>query len=239
MNLSSFKSLKPCGRNHIKNLLENAKQEIEIYVDGVDPLYFQTLKLAPNLTISLTTSGKIMHKAGEAFTQFFQNVLYESLDIDVDAKMFKRLKFGRRSCKFLTGLMTFILIFYPLTAMVRSSLFFMISLTTWVMYQLYNYKVEMEVTQIKRRTQFKIIDDMELAHLPALYIIDDETMFVGSNVLQGEEGALYEVASFEERVALKLVYRNYSQSQATVAEKTIIAKYLEQVGVNQDEICFP
>jgi len=239
MNLASLKSLEPCGHDRIKNLMADAQQEIEIYVDGIDPHSFSHLNLAPNLTVYLITSGKIMNKAGEAFTQFFQQVLYESMAIDVDAKSFWRLRVGRGGCKFITGICTLILIFFPLTVLMRSSLFFMISLTTWILYQTYKYKVDMEVTQIKRRTHFKILDDLELAYLPALYIIDDEKTFIGGNLFQGEPGPLYEVVSFEEQVALKLVYRNYSQSQAAVEEETLIAKYLQQVGMNQDDICFP
>jgi len=240
MNLASFKSLEPCCRSRIEKLIEGAAQEVEFFVEGVEPHYFNHLNLSPALTVHLTTSAKPLQKAGEFFIQFFQKVLYESMDIDVDPKEIRNIAIGRRSCKGVIGVVTFILIFYPLTVLAKSALFFIISLASWIMYQMYQYKVKIEVSSIRKRTQFKILDDWELANLPSLCIIDDEKVFIGGNLLhETKKEEFYEVSSFEERVALKLIYRDYAQSRAAVEEEALIAKYLQSVNWSQADAYFP
>lgn len=228
MNLARFKSLEPCCRSHIESHIQAASHKVEIFVDWVEPYLFHRLDLPPALAVHLVTTIKNLHKTGDFFMMFFQKVLYESMEIQSDPKRFRHLIFGKRSCRGIIGIATLILIFYPLSVFVKSALFFLISLTSWVMYHLYQWPIHIEVSQIKKRTQFKILDDLELLHLPSLYIIDDDEIYIGGNFLKegGTEG-FFRVTSFEERVALKLIYRDYANSKTAVEEQTLITKYLQ------------
>jgi len=232
LDLTSFKSLNPCSKSQVSQSMEGAAKKIEVYVDGIEPQLFNRLKLPSWIPIHLTISAKSQELNGEGFVAFCQKVLYESMNICVDEKVQRLVSFGRRTCRVAIALCTLVLIFFPMSVLLKSGLYFLISLVSWVMYQLYQYQVKVEVSEIKRKTQFKILDDLELSNLPALYIIDDEKIFMGKNIWDSEnKEAFFEVSSFEEGVALKLIYREYANSQPVVEEEDILAKYLQATGL--------
>ena len=234
MDFSIFNSLKPCSLDDVKNGLKAAQKNIELYVDTVDPKRFKELYLSQKTEVRLTTTNAILDSDDEEYLTFFHQVLYESLHLDVDLKKIQFIKLCKNIVIGFLLIFTLAFIFLPTTALIKTTLFSGISGMAWGLYRLYQFKVRIEVSEIQRKTNFKLLKDKKLEILPAVYIIDNKTMYIGSNFLGSKEPeSFYLVESFEDQVALKTIYRDYAKNSLGVGEDFLISSYLRIVGNNQ------
>ena len=231
MDFSIFNSLKPCSLDEVKTGLESAQKEIEFYVDNVEPKRFKELYVSKQAKVKLTTTNEILNGDDEDYLNFFHQVLYESLHLDIDLKKFNLIKRSRSVLIGFLVIITLFFIFLPTSTLGKATLFCAITAMSWGLYKLYQFKVQIEVSQIQRKTNFKLLKDKKLEILPAVYIVDNKTMYIGSNFLGNKElEDFYIVESFEDQVALKTIYRDYAQTTLGVGEDFLISNYLRIMG---------
>ena len=97
------------------------------------------------------------------------------------------------------------------------------------LYLLLKHKTDILVSQIKRRTNFKVMADSFLKFLPTVYIID-EKMYIGANLLKRPcNMQLYAVESEEEQKQLKSLYGQYMMANREIRDEFIIGLYVERL----------
>jgi len=231
MDFSIFHSLKECSLEEVRNKIEAAKQNIEFYVDHVDPERLKSLKILSKTNVYLTTTSSILRETNEAFVTFFHQVLYQSLHLNMDIKKFKTIRLFKNIMLTVMAVIAIILAFLSTSDVEKATLFLALSSLAWGYYRLYSYKMRIEVSKIQRKTNFKLIDDNQLEKLPAVYIVDNETIYIGSNLLGSQQiETFYLVESFEDQIALKMIYRDYTTRALGISDELLISKYIGIMG---------
>ena len=231
MDFSIFHSLKECSLVEVKDKIKASKENVEFYVDHVDPESLLELEILNKTNVYLTTTSSVLEETNETFVTFFHQVLYKSLKLDMNHKKFKIIKTCKNLILIVMAVISVILAFMSISDTEKSTLFFMMTAFGWGYYRLYRCKIKIEVSDIQRATHFKLVDDNRLENLPAVYILDNHTIYMGSNLLGNQQPEIfYLVESFEEQTAIKMIYRDYAKRALGVSDELLITKYLRIVG---------
>lgn len=230
MELLKIKSLKPATAADMKAAMAAAESKVELYLNQVDPSLFRAAPLTGGGARIQLVTGCANLEDDEKFRRFFYHVLYDSLQIEIDAKKLTRVQRAKKVFLIGIALSSAILLLMPAARLWKWGVLGFITLLAFGLYQLFQYKVQVEVSRIKRKTDFKILRESPFAKLPALYVIDNQKTFVGANLFDGEEGDCYLVESFEEQVALRTIYRQYAQNGNSIPEDALVSRYLQTLG---------
>ena len=102
------------------------------------------------------------------------------------------------------------------------------------LYELFKHKTKLFVSDIKRRTNFKVMADSFLGFLPTVYIIDQQ-MYIGANLLKRPcSMEFYSVESEAEQQQLKSIYEHYVMANRRIQDEFIIGQYFERM--HSDEL---
>lgn len=241
LDFSTLTSLKSCSLDEVKERLRLSKKTTELYVSEVDPDEFSKLHLSSDVEVKVTMTSHIFEKSDAYFYHLFHEVLYRSLKIEVDLDRIRLVQELKLLCTFILIALTLVFVIVSLAFPFKVGLFTLIVGVTSGLYLLYLQKPELSVTHIERRTNFKIINETWLEQLPALYVVDEDEVYVGGHFLTGESDDLnqpfYKVESPEECLNLIELYRICSEKSSSINDELLIGYYFELLQeMNRDVI---
>ncbi|MDE5977287.1 MAG: hypothetical protein K2G70_02315 [Turicibacter sp.] len=229
MDLSKYDSLRACTKSEVIKSLQQAKQKLEIYVAEIDPESFMNLQLPLQQKVELVMSKKALMIPDEDFVTLFYRVLYDSLQIEIDVSKEKRIKYLKVGFFFSLVISSILFISFSYVQQRAVVLFILVIICCVGLYQLLNHKVDLVVSNIKRRTNFKIMTDDFLEWIPSLYILD-EKMYLGSNLFH-PKGSMdfYAIDSKSEQYQIQFIYAHYSATHQIISDEWIIGQYFERI----------
>ena len=229
MDLSNYRSLRACSMNEVLEQLRQAKSKLELYVSEINPDLFVSLQLPTSFKANIVTSREVLELEDDEFLALFHRVLYESVQIEIDLKKEKRIKALKTWCFLFLIVASFLFIGIQAVKEMKLLMFIIVMTLCGCLYLLLKHKTDILVSQIKRRTNFKVMADSFLKFLPTVYIID-EKMYIGANLLKRPcNMQLYAVESEEEQKQLKSLYGQYMMANREVRDEFIIGLYVERL----------
>ena len=229
MDLSNYRSLRACSMNEVVEQLRQAKSKLELYVSEINPDLFVSLQLPTSFKANIVTSREVLELEDDEFLALFHRVLYESVQIEIDLKKEKRIKALKTWCFLFLIVASFLFIGIQAVKEMKLLMFIIVMTLCGCLYLLLKHKTDILVSQIKRRTNFKVMADSFLKFLPTVYIID-EKMYIGANLLKRPcNMQLYAVESEEEQKQLKSLYGQYMMANREVRDEFIIGLYVERL----------
>lgn len=229
MDLSNYRSLRACSMNEVLEQLRQAKSKLELYVSEINPDLFVSLQLPTSFKANIVTSREVLDLEDDEFLALFHRVLYESVQIEIDLKKEKRIKALKTWCFLFLIVASFLFIGVQAVKEMKLLMFLVVMTLCGCLYLLLKHKTDILVSQIKRRTNFKVMADSFLKFLPTVYIID-EKMYIGANLLKRPcNMELYAVESEEEQKQLKSLYVQYMMANREIRDEFIIGLYVERL----------
>ena len=229
MDLSNYRSLRACSMNEVLEQLRQAKSKLELYVSEINPDLFVSLQLPTSFKANIVTSREVLDLEDDEFLALFHRVLYESVQIEIDLKKEKRIKALKTWCFLFLIVASFLFIGVQAIQAMKLLMFLVVITLCGCLYLLLKHKTDILVSQIKRRTNFKVMADSFLKFLPTVYIID-EKMYIGANLLKRPcNMQLYAVESEEEQKQLKSLYGQYMMANREIRDEFIIGLYVERL----------
>ena len=229
MDLSNYRSLRACSMNEVLEQLRQAKSKLELYVSEINPDLFVSLQLPTSFKANIVTSREVLELEDDEFLALFHRVLYESVQIEIDLKKEKRIKALKTWCFLFLIVASFLFIGVQAIQAMKLLMFLVVITLCGCLYLLLKHKTDILVSQIKRRTNFKVMADSFLKFLPTVYIID-EKMYIGANLLKRPcNMELYAVESEEEQKQLKSLYVQYMMANREIRDEFIIGLYVERL----------
>ena len=229
MDLSNYRSLRACSMNEVLEQLRQAKSKLELYVSEINPDLFVSLQLPTSFKANIVTSREVLELEDDEFLALFHRVLYESVQIEIDLKKEKRIKALKTWCFLFLIVASFLFIGIQAVKEMKLLMFIIVMTLCGCLYVLLKHKTDILVSQIKRRTNFKVMADSFLKFLPTVYIID-EKMYIGANLLKRPcNMQLYAVESEEEQKQLKSLYGQYMMANREIRDEFIIGLYVERL----------
>lgn len=229
MDLSNYRSLRACSMNEVLEQLRQAKSKLELYVSEINPDLFVSLQLPTSFKANIVTSREVLDLEDDEFLALFHRVLYESVQIEIDLKKEKRIKTLKTWCFLFLIVASFLFIGVQAVKEMKLLMFLVVMTLCGCLYLLLKHKTDILVSQIKRRTNFKVMADSFLKFLPTVYIID-EKMYIGANLLKRPcNMQLYAVESEEEQKQLKSLYGQYMMANREIRDEFIIGLYVERL----------
>lgn len=229
MDLSNYRSLRACSMNEVLEQLRQAKSKLELYVSEINPDLFVSLQLPTSFKANIVTSREVLDLEDDEFLALFHRVLYESVQIEIDLKKEKRIKALKTWCFLFLIVASFLFIGVQAVKEMKLLMFLVVMTLCGCLYLLLKHKTDILVSQIKRRTNFKVMADSFLKFLPTVYIID-EKMYIGANLLKRPcNMQLYAVESEEEQKQLKSLYGQYMMANREIRDEFIIGLYVERL----------
>lgn len=229
MDLSNYRSLRACSMNEVLEQLRQAKSKLELYVSEINPDLFVSLQLPTSFKANIVTSREVLDLEDDEFLALFHRVLYESVQIEIDLKKEKRIKALKTWCFLFLIVASFLFIGVQAVKEMKLLMFLVVMTLCGCLYLLLKHKTDILVSQIKRRTNFKVMADSFLKFLPTVYIID-EKMYIGANLLKRPcNMELYAVESEEEQKQLKSLYGQYMMANREIRDEFIIGLYVERL----------
>ena len=229
MDLSNYRSLRACSMNEVLEQLRQAKSKLELYVSEINPDLFVSLQLPTSFKANIVTSREVLELEDDEFLALFHRVLYESVQIEIDLKKEKRIKALKTWCFLFLIVASFLFIGVQAVKEMKLLMFLVVITLCGCLYLLLKHKTDILVSQIKRRTNFKVMADSFLKFLPTVYIID-EKMYIGANLLKRPcNMQLYAVESEEEQKQLKSLYGQYMMANREIRDEFIIGLYVERL----------
>lgn len=233
MDLSNYESLRACSMDEVLHQLRQAKCKLELYVSDIDPDLFVSLQLPTSFKANVVTSREVLSLGDDEFLALFHRVLYESVQIEIDLKEEKRIKYFKTWCFFFIIVFSLLFVGFNEIKEMKVLLFMIVMALCGCLYVLLKHKTKLFVSEIKRRTNFKVMADSFLGFLPTVYIID-EKMYIGANLLKRPcNMELYAVESEEEQEQLKAIYDQYVMANRKVKDEFIIGLYFERMHSNE------
>ena len=215
--------------NEVVEQLRQAKSKLELYVSEINPDLFVSLQLPTSFKANIVTSREVLELEDDEFLALFHRVLYESVQIEIDLKKEKRIKALKTWCFLFLIVASFLFIGIQAVKEMKLLMFIIVMTLCGCLYLLLKHKTDILVSQIKRRTNFKVMADSFLKFLPTVYIID-EKMYIGANLLKRPcNMQLYAVESEEEQKQLKSLYGQYMMANREVRDEFIIGLYVERL----------
>lgn len=228
MKSLKLRSLKVCSVEEVKCCLQASQKKMELYVSEVNPELFTKLNLSSEVDIEVTMVNHISEQSNFYFYHLFHDVLYKSLRIEVDINKIRLVKELRLLSALLLTFLSVIFVVMTLAQPFKIGLFSVIILVTTFLYVLCLQKPILLVTHLERRTHFKIINETWLEQLPALYVIDEDEVYIGGNFFnQNDEQVFYKVNDEIERLKLLKLYRVYTNQSSYIDDKSLIGYYFE------------
>ena len=229
MDLSNYRSLRACSMNEVLEQLRQAKSKLELYVSEINPDLFVSLQLPTSFKANIVTSREVLELEDDEFLALFHRVLYESVQIEIDLKKEKRIKALKTWCFLFLIVASFLFVGVQAIQAMKLLMFLVVITLCGCLYLLLKHKTDILVSQIKRRTNFKVMADSFLKFLPTVYIID-EKMYIGANLLKRPcNMQLYAVESEEEQKQLKSLYGQYMMANREIRDEFIIGLYVERL----------
>lgn len=229
MDLSNYRSLRACSMNEVLEQLRQAKSKLELYVSEINPDLFVSLQLPTSFKANIVTSREVLDLEDDEFLALFHRVLYESVQIEIDLKKEKRIKALKTWCFLFLIVASFLFVGVQAIQAMKLLMFLVVITLCGCLYLLLKHKTDILVSQIKRRTNFKVMADSFLKFLPTVYIID-EKMYIGANLLKRPcNMQLYAVESEEEQKQLKSLYGQYMMANREIRDEFIIGLYVERL----------
>ena len=233
MDLSNYESLRACSMDEVLHQLRQAKCKLELYVSEINPDLFVSLQLPTSFKANVVTSREVLSLGDDEFLALFHRVLYESVQIEIDLKEEKRIKYFKTWCFFFIIVFSLLFVGFNEIKEMKVLLFMIVMALCGCLYVLLKHKTKLFVSEIKRRTNFKVMADSFLGFLPTVYIID-EKMYIGANLLKRPcNMELYAVESEEEQEQLKAIYDQYVMANRKVKDEFIIGLYFERMHSNE------
>lgn len=233
MDLSNYESLRACSMDEVLDQLRQAKCKLELYVSDINPDLFVSLQLPTSFKANVVTSREVLSLGDDEFLALFHRVLYESVQIEIDLKEEKRIKYFKTWCFFFIIVFSLLFVGFNEIKEMKVLLFMIVMALCGCLYVLLKHKTKLFVSEIKRRTNFKVMADSFLGFLPTVYIID-EKMYIGANLLKRPcNMELYAVESEEEQEQLKAIYDQYVIANRKVKDEFIIGLYFERMHSNE------
>ena len=233
MDLSNYESLRACSMDEVLHQLRQAKCKLELYVSEINPDLFVSLQLPTSFKANVVTSREVLSLGDDEFLALFHRVLYESVQIEIDLKEEKRIKYFKTWCFFFIIVFSLLFVGFNEIKEMKVLLFMIVMALCGCLYVLLKHKTKLFVSEIKRRTNFKVMADSFLGFLPTVYIID-EKMYIGANLLKRPcNMELYAVESEEEQEQLKAIYDQYVIANRKVKDEFIIGLYFERMHSNE------
>ncbi|MDO5793641.1 MAG: hypothetical protein Q4Q00_05540 [Turicibacter sp.] len=233
MDLSNYESLRACSMDEVLHQLRQAKCKLELYVSDINPDLFVSLQLPTSFKANVVTSREVLSLGDDEFLALFHRVLYESVQIEIDLKEEKRIKYFKTWCFFFIIVFSLLFVGFNEIKEMKVLLFMIVMALCGCLYVLLKHKTKLFVSEIKRRTNFKVMADSFLGFLPTVYIID-EKMYIGANLLKRPcNMELYAVESEEEQEQLKAIYDQYVMANRKVKDEFIIGLYFERMHSNE------
>lgn len=232
MDFKKYDSLRSCSVAELYEHLRQAKENVTIYVEKIDPHVYSTLDINLLKNTQIILSKKALMLAPEQFTSFFHDVLFESLQIEIDVKRELKFKYQKFIC--LIMIIAFSLLFLqPMHSFfLKVTLFTGVILLCFWMYILLNHRALIKVSNIKKHCDFKVMKDGFLDLLPSLYLIDNK-MFIGTNLFTSNGYQdFYEVQSDEVENQIRLIYEEYVNSHSSIRDEFLIAQYIDNMHPN-------
>ena len=215
--------------NEVLEQLRQAKSKLELYVSEINPDLFVSLQLPTSFKANIVTSREVLELEDDEFLALFHRVLYESVQIEIDLKKEKRIKALKTWCFLFLIVASFLFIGIQAVKEMKLLMFIIVMTLCGCLYVLLKHKTDILVSQIKRRTNFKVMADSFLKFLPTVYIID-EKMYIGANLLKRPcNMQLYAVESEEEQKQLKSLYGQYMMANREIRDEFIIGLYVERL----------
>lgn len=232
MDLSNYRSLRICSEEEVLRQMNGANKKVEIYAPDIDGDLFSKLPLPTDLNIKLVLSKQIFDGSDDKFLDLFERVFYKSFQMKVDINKEQRIKGLKVGCIFSISFLT--ILFLSLSQLVIKWCVFLLIIGFCVyFYFLLKHKTKWLVSEIKRWTNFKVMDDHLLAFLPAIYVID-EKLYIGTNLLKPSSSVeVYEVQSEEEKQQLIVMYECYANQNSHIPDEWIINYYLERMDLER------
>ncbi len=229
MDLSNYESLRACSGDEVLDKLRKANRKLEIYVADIDPELFIKLQLPTFPKADVIMSREVLSVSDDEFLGLFHRVFYESLQIEIDLKEEKRIKCLKGWCMIAIICFSVLFITFSQTKELKVLMFtIVIALCGWL-YELFKHKTKLFVSDIKRRTNFKVMADVFLGLLPAVYIVDQK-MYIGSNLLKRPcSMEFYSVESEKEQQKIKSIYERYVVANKQIQDAIIIGQYFERM----------
>ena len=215
--------------NEVLEQLRQAKSKLELYVSEINPDLFVSLQLPTSFKANIVTSREVLELEDDEFLALFHRVLYESVQIEIDLKKEKRIKALKTWCFLFLIVASFLFVGVQAIQAMKLLMFLVVITLCGCLYLLLKHKTDILVSQIKRRTNFKVMADSFLKFLPTVYIID-EKMYIGANLLKRPcNMQLYAVESEEEQKQLKSLYGQYMMANREIRDEFIIGLYVERL----------
>ena len=215
--------------NEVLEQLRQAKSKLELYVSEINPDLFVSLQLPTSFKANIVTSREVLELEDDEFLALFHRVLYESVQIEIDLKKEKRIKALKTWCFLFLIVASFLFVGVQAIQAMKLLMFLVVITLCGCLYLLLKHKTDILVSQIKRRTNFKVMADSFLKFLPTVYIID-EKMYIGANLLKRPcNMELYAVESEEEQKQLKSLYVQYMMANREIRDEFIIGLYVERL----------
>lgn len=219
--------------DEVLHQLRRAKGRLELYISDINPDLFVSLQLPTAFKASVVTSCEVLSLGDDEFLALFHRVFYESVQVEINLKEEKRIKHLKTLC-FLC-LICFSVLFIGINDIkeIKFFLFMIVMALCGCLYVLFKHKTKLFISEIKRRTKFKVMADSFLSFLPSIYIID-EKMYIGANLLKRPcSMEFYAVESEQEQEKLKAIYEAYVMSNRKVPDEFIIGLYFERMHSNE------
>ncbi len=232
MDLSSYSSLRPCSAAELYEQLQQAQEELVIYVEKIDPDVYSDLNIEFLKTTQFILSKKVLRLAPEHFMALFHRVFFESFQMEIDVKREMKVKYKKFVCLVMIIALSLLFIQPIHSFTVRGLLFSGIVALCVCLYILLNHRALVKVSNIKKHFHFKVMKDGFLDVLPSLYIVD-QRVFIGTNLfISTGHQDFYEVESEEVKQQIKSVYEEYVNSHQPIGDELLIAQYIDLMHPN-------
>ena len=196
MDLSNYTSLRICSEEEVLRQIGRANKKVEIYAPDIDGDLFSKLPLPTDLNIKLVLSKQIFDGSDDKFLDLFERVLYKSFQMKVDIKEEQRVKGLKVGCILCISCLTILFLSLP-KLQIKGGIFLLLIGVCVYFYFLLKRKTKWLVSEIKRWTNFKVMDNHLLSFLPTAYIVD-EKVYMGANILKPSSNTeIYEIESEE------------------------------------------
>lgn len=234
MDLSKYGSLRACSADEVLHQLRQANKKLEIYAAEIDPELFVNLKLPTFLKADIIMSKQVFTVSDDEFIRLFHRVFYESLQVEINLKEEKRVKYLKGWCLLAIIFFSILFISFRQPQELKLLMFIVVIALCGCLYELFKHKTKIVVSDIKRRTNFKVMADGFLGFLPTVYIVDQQ-MYIGANLFKYPcSMELYAVESKAEQQQLKSIYEHYVMANRCVQDEFIIGQYFERM--HSDEL---
>lgn len=234
MDLSNYESLRACSADEVLHQLRQANQKLKIYAAEINPELFVNLQLPTFPKADVIMSKEVLSVSDDEFLALFHRVFYESLQVEIDLKEEKRIKYLKGWCLLAIVCVSILFISFSQNQELKVLMFIIVMALCGCLYELLKHKTKLFVSDIKRRTNFKVMADSFLGFLPTVYIIDQH-MYIGANLLKRPcSMEFYSVESEAEQQQLKSIYEHYVMANRRIQDEFIIGQYFERM--HSDEL---